>query len=40
MIIDIGADNVFTVNNLNMMLKGSNKDADINSYQVSGDFEK
>lgn len=40
LIIDIGTDNVCTVNNIRMLLKGPNKDADIHSFQVHSDFEK
>ena len=39
-IIDIGKGNTCTINNLRMLLKGPNKDSDLESYQVTDDFVK
>ena len=39
-VVDVGEDNVCTINNIRMLLKGRNKDADKRSYLVDMDFEK
>lgn len=36
--IDVGDDNYCTINNLKMILKGPNKDADIRSFQTNMNF--
>ena len=39
-VVDVGKGNICTINNLRMILKGPNKDADPRSYQAEMDFEK
>lgn len=37
-VIDIGSENYCTINNLRLILKGPNKDADIRSFQTNMNF--